>query len=285
MIPADELYGFLVTNVLDCGEEVETRNSKCLRLVGKTVTFDRTPLVSVRATAWRNAIREWEWFMSGSNNVKDLHPDVRKWWEPWADKTTGSVSFNYSCQFRLMSAAGGVPLERRPFDQIKYLVDGIKNHPYSRRNAITTWYTPEMASPDNPITNCHNSYTQAIVHPETNKLDLFTVQRSCDLILGVPHNWVQEWAFLMWLAKRTGREVGSLVWTGVDVHIYDEPSHLAAAAGIRDKCCDQLYGPGERPELKYDPPADWDGETFVADHFDLTGPYKPALRMPVRMIV
>ena len=135
-------------------------------------TFKSTPLVSTRRTAWLNALREWEWFMSGSNDINNLHEKVHHWWQPWADKE-GYINYNYSAQFRgAMGSAldtRGSPIE---LDQIKYLQDAIKNHPYSRRSVITTWNAADMTALDCSITNCHGTVIQAFVEPEDNSLHL-----------------------------------------------------------------------------------------------------------------
>src|SRR5205814_38947 len=89
MSNANSLYGLLLDNLLRFGTRVEARNGPCLRLCRPKYAayeFDSTPLVSTRKTAWKNSLREWEWFMSGSAHIDSLHPDVRSWWEPWTDK-------------------------------------------------------------------------------------------------------------------------------------------------------------------------------------------------------
>ena len=69
------------------------------------------------------------------------------------------------------------------------------------------------------------------------KLNLHLLQRSCDVGLGVPFNWANYAMLTHMLAKVTNLEVGDLVWTGVDVHIYDK--HLD---GLKEML--------ERPEIE-----------------------------------
>jgi thymidylate synthase len=274
---ADDAYRQLLVTLLKCGQEIETRGHKCLRVRNQMLTFVATPLVCVRKTAWKNALREWEWFMSGSNEMRDLHPSVHPWWQPWATdeasyhkpgvKPDMRVLYNYSVQFRDFQGRGC------EIDQIAYLTDGVRGHPFSRRNLITTWNTAEMAQDDCPITNCHGSLVQAFVDPD-NTLHLTMYQRSADVVCGVPHNWIQYWAFLLWLAKRTGREVGSFTWIGGDVHLYHRHRELALRlASVEDV--------PPAPTLVYR----GDGDDFKADDFDIYGEYRPVITDRAEMVV
>jgi thymidylate synthase len=259
----DQEYQRLLRDLGTRGTALLTRNDRVKRLVAWPVTFYATPLVSVRKTAWRNALREWEWFMAGSNDVNDLHPAVRPWWQPWADGV-GEVTFNYGVQFRHFGEEG--------FDQIEHLIAGIRDHPNSRRNVVTTWNPVDMADSRCPITNCHGTVIQAFV--ERAGLTLVTYQRSADVVCGVPHNWVAYWAFLLWLSHRTGHRPHALTWIGGDVHLYQE--HDAIAADI-------LKAPPDLapPEMVYMPT----GSEFKADDFALDRAYLPVVTTKARMVV
>ena len=263
----DRIFAELLGQIVISGDEIATRNSVTKRYCNQMATFTSTPLISVRKTAWKNAIREFEWFLSGSNNINDLHPSVRPWWQPWADDS-GLIANNYSIQF--CDFAG----HHSRINQIEALKDGIKNHPNSRRNIITTWNTADMLHSTTPITNCHNSLTQAFVKPD-NSLHLTTYQRSSDMVLGVPHNFIQMWAFLQYLASSTGREVGSLTWIGGDCHVYE--SHLDMAEKIRTADLSEI----KTPNLIYTPTSD----QFKADDFSLDMPYTPLINEKLVMIV
>lgn len=269
MSMADAAYFGLLQEVREDGISITTRNEKVKRVTNVAKTFHDTPLISLRKTAWLSALREWEWFMSGSNSVNELHESVRHWWQPWASPA-GLIHGNYSVQFRRFN--GG-------FDQITALIDGIKNHPFSRRNCITTWHSEDMYDTATPITNCHGSFIQAFVDDE-NRLDLTMYQRSCDVVCGVPHNWIQYWAFLMWLAHRTGRRVGALTWIGGDVHVYGP--HESIVDEIF-KVCPNIGEAWrvEGPSLFYRPTS----TAFLASDFKLDGEYKPLVTTKAVMVV
>lgn len=266
----DEIYGDLIARILCTGQRLQTRNSVCRRVFAEKIVFESTPLVSVRKTSWKNSLREWEWFMNGSNRLVDLHPAVRPWWKSWTDEA-GDISNNYSVQFR---STYGMDEYQEPVDQIALLIEGIREHPNSRRNVVTTWNAADMVHPSTKLTNCHNTVTQAFVD-DHNALHLVTYQRSADVICGVPHNWLQMWAFLQWLAYRGDRSVGTLIWIGGDVHVYEKHDQLAAkiVAYVEDAVV--------APVLVYTPTSD----DFRADDFTLSGPYEPVLLDRAEMIV
>ena len=258
----------LLSDILVCGSTVTTRNSETLRSRNLMTTFDKAPLISIRRTAWKSALREFEWFMSGSNNIDDLHPSVHKWWEPWANED-GFIHNNYSEQFRNFIGIEGT------VDQIEYLKDAVKDHPYSRRAVITTWNTADMIHHSTPITNCHGTVIQAFVEPEDNSLHLTMYQRSSDMVLGLPHNFIQYWAFLQYLAHHGKREVGTFTWIGGDCHIYD--NHIDMAKKIIAADADSI----DEIELIYKPTS----EEFKADDFTLSAKYNPLIKESLEMTV
>lgn len=262
----DTYFTHLTSKIVAMGKRIDTRNAKTYRLRNMIVAFTKTPLVTIRRTAWKNALREFEWFMSGSNDINDLHPKVKHWWEPWANED-GFVHNNYSKQFRSFDG---------DFDQIEYMIDTLKNDHGSRRNVITTWHTKDMVSDVTPITNCHGSLIQAFV--EEGKLHLTMHQRSCDMMLGVPHNWIQYWAFMMYLAHHSGLEMGSLTWIGGDCHIY--PDHVEMVKKARDLNMEKRYT-YEVPNLIYNPTS----KDFKADDFSLDIEYKPLIKESLKMTV
>ncbi len=271
-LTADAAYVELISEVLTRGETIRTRNAEVKRIFDVNFKFTSTPLVTLRKTSWKTALREWEWFMGGSDNINDLHESVRPWWSAWANNV-GRVFNNYSKQFR--RCAGEHP-NRIPellnYDQIAGVIESLIHHPFSRRNVITTWNSAEMAHESTPITNCHHTLTQFFVDTQ-KRLHMKTYQRSVDVIVGLPANWVQTWGFLKWLAHRSGLAVGTLSWTGGDIHIY--PQHFALARRI-------LAGePLPSPELVYSPTS----EDFFAADFSLDRDYTPSIVERAEMVV
>lgn len=263
----DWIYTQLLSNCLG-GERVVTRNAPCRRLVcPPRMEFTSTPLIGVRRTAWKTALREMEFFMAGCINLKYAHESVRPWWEPFAGEG-GDLPYSYGEQFRLY---GG---ESANFDQIAHLIDGLKDHPFSRRQVVTTWHAEQMASGRCNPTNCHGTVIQAFVAGDGG-LTLYHYQRSADVVVGLPHNLIQYWALLLWLARRGGRRPARLIYQLGDAHLYEEH------AGLTHRILDAADFLQETPQLICTPSS----EDFLADDFTIDREYHPTLSETARMVV
>lgn len=138
---------------------------------------------------------------------------------------------------------------------------------------ISLWSVADALDDDVLVTTCHGSLTQAFVDT-ANALHLVTYQRSADVVCGVPHNWLAYWAFLMWLAQRCGRNVGTLTYILGDAHLYQQYEYLA-------KLLVQQTAVVSTPQLVYRPTT----TAFIADDFSLSGTYSPVLDVRAEMVV
>ena len=108
-------------------------------------------------------------------------------------------------------------------DQLKYIINLIKNDPNSRRIIMSSWNPPDLDKMALPP--CH-VLCQFYVNTVENKLDCQLYQRSGDMFLGVPFN-IASYSYLTCiLAKLTGYQPGRLIHILGDTHIYD--SHIEA---------------------------------------------------------
>ena len=122
----------------------------------------------------------------------------------------GSLGNVYGAQWRSWSSADGGTI-----DQIKNVIDSIKNKPNSRRHIVSAWNPDEIE--DMALPPCHTLFQFYVAD---GKLSCQLYQRSADLFLGVPFN-IASYALLTHLiAKETGLEVGEFVHTFGDAHIY-----------------------------------------------------------------
>lgn len=237
---------------------METRNHYAYSLItSDNILFANTPLVTVRKTAWKKALREMEWFLSGDSKCPD---ELLDWWDGQLS-SYGRYHAGYGEQLRSFGSR---------FDQIGSLIQSLIHHPCSRRHVITTWNPSDMdiitVLNDNlkTPTTCHGTIIQYFVRD--GKLHASTYQRSADVLLGVPHNFIQHWALLLWLARQANLEVGTLRWLLGDAHVYNEPSHLEVAQQIIHADLTQRTLPN--PTLVYHGVT---GDEFIASDFEMMG--------------
>ena len=262
---ADLAFHNLMNRVLTKGTKLVTRNHSVYRLsMPGQIEFTSFPLVTLKKTAAKKAITEMEWFLSGNVTCP---PELLDWWTGQLDPQ-GRYLAGYGQQLRNSAWTGSESGKETPFDQVQYLIDGIKNSPNSRRLCLTTWNPGDMANITKINQNgacpsaCHLSFAQFFV--EGDALEMFSYQRSGDLVLGVCHNWAQHYALLTYLAHQTGLKVGRYVWAGGDIHIYDEPSHLLLCQEL-NTFVDE--GDLVHPHLTYTPTSN----DFLAKDFKVVG--------------
>lgn len=228
MTPIDVIYADMLNQVQSTETTIKTRNHEVKRVTANIVfEFKETPLVTLRKTAYRKAISEFEWFMSGDDRCPD---NLLDWWKGQLGPDNRYL-YGYATQLR------GGPFSNG-FDQVKFVLDALMNNPNSRRIITTTWDADDMANithlnsnPSTPTT-CHGTMVQYYVNG--NKLDMFHFQRSADLLLGLPHNLIQYWAYGLYLARHSELTMGKITWMIGDAHIYQDESHVNAVQEIVD---------------------------------------------------
>lgn len=178
-----------------------------ISIFGYQMRFDLStgfPLVTTKKLHLRSIIHELLWFLSGDTNVRYLQENGVRIWNEWAD-AKGELGPVYGKQWRDF---GGV-------DQIQNLVESLKANPNSRRHMVNAWnpgQIPQMALPP-----CHYGFQCYVAD---GRLSLMWQQRSVDSFLGLPFNIASYALLTHMLAAQTGHDVGDLIFTGGDCHIY-----------------------------------------------------------------
>jgi thymidylate synthase len=187
--------------------------------------FDLTegfPLVTTKKIHVKSVIHELLWFIRGETNTQYLRDHGVSIWDEWATPS-GDLGPIYGAQWRAWPAPDG-----RVIDQLTDVIEAIRARPNSRRLLVSAWnpalVPDESISPQANVEQglmalapCHTLF-QFYVSNEQLSCQLY--QRSADVFLGVPFN-IASYALLTHLvADQCGLGVGDFIWTGGDVHLY-----------------------------------------------------------------
>ncbi len=206
-------YLDLLQYVLDSGNEKDDRTGTgTISTFGYQMHFDLSegfPVLTTKKLHLRSIIHELLWFIKGDTNVKYLKDNKVRIWNEWADEN-GDLGPVYGHQWRKWTASDG-----RQIDQLKILIEGLKNNPNSRRHIINAWNVGDLDKMALPP--CHAMFQ---FYVSGNKLSCQLYQRSADIFLGVPFNIASYALFTMMIAQVAGYEAGKFVHTLGDAHIY-----------------------------------------------------------------
>ena len=122
----------------------------------------------------------------------------------------GNLGDVYGSQWRHWQTRNGETI-----DQIKDVIETIKNNPDSRRMIVTAWNPEDV--PLSALPPCHTLFQ---FYVNDGKLSCQLYQRSADVFLGVPFNIASYALLTHMIARETGLEVGEFVHTLGDAHIY-----------------------------------------------------------------
>ena len=183
-----------------------------LSVFGYQMRFDLTdgfPCLTTKDLHLRSIIRELLWFLKGDTNIAYLKEKNVSIWDEWADEN-GDLGPVYGKQWRSWTTPDGESI-----DQIQNAVDLIKTDPDSRRIIVNAWNVGELSQM--VLTPCHCLFQFFVAD---GRLSCQLYQRSCDVGLGVPFNIASYALLLMMIAQVCDLRPGEFVWTGGDVHIY-----------------------------------------------------------------
>jgi len=207
----DDQYERLLKDILDNGESRQDRTGVGTRAVfGRQLRYDLMkgfPRITTKYVPMKPIKAELLWFLRGEDNISWLQGQDVHIWDDWAD-TDGYVGPLYGVQWRNWGSA---------HDQIKKLIHGLRADPHSRRHLVSAWNVGDLG--EMALAPCH-AFFQCYVSGE-GRLSLQVYQRSADLFLGVPFNIASYALLTHMLAQLADLEVGELIWTGGDCHIYD----------------------------------------------------------------
>jgi thymidylate synthase len=167
---------------------------------------DGFPLLTGRKMFEKTFKTEFEWFMNGETNIQRFRDAGVKIWDAWADEN-GDLGPVYGHQMRNFNDQN--------IDQMHNLLNGIMDDPDSRRHIISLWNPAQLS--DMRLPPCYLYFQFFVVD---TYLNMFVVQRSGDLFLGIPYDVALFSQILIYVAEKTGYKPSQLDVQIVDAHIY-----------------------------------------------------------------
>ncbi|MCE8163556.1 MAG: thymidylate synthase [Candidatus Moeniiplasma glomeromycotorum] len=231
-------YLEVLTEILQKGTKRPNRTgTDTLTLFGCQMRFNLVegfPLLTTKKVYFKGVIHELLWFIKGETNIKYLVENGINIWNEWPfQKYKNSSNYqgekmeefiekiknnnNFARKYGDLGPVYGK--QWRDFggvDQLKELIENLKNNPFSRRHILTAWNPPEINQALLPP--CH-VLVQFFVS-EKKELSCLLYQRSGDMFLGAPFNIASYSLLTAMIAQVCNYKVGEFIHIIGDAHIY-----------------------------------------------------------------
>ncbi len=243
-------YLAMLARILEHGDSrVDRTGVGTISCFGEIARFDlsqgQVPFLTTKKVYWKTAVKEMLWFLTGGTNIRELLQQNVRIWSDWPlaryRKETGEAITQAAFEQRIVEDTAfaeqwgdlgpvygkqwrrWLGTDGQEHDQIATLISTLRTNPSSRRMLFHGWNVPEVGQMALPP--CHLLYQYHVT--SAGKLNSILYQRSADVLLGVPFNWVGAVALHHMLAQQAGLALGEFVWMGGDVHLYR--NHLPQA--------------------------------------------------------
>ena len=208
-------YAKLVNKVLNEGEKRSTRAGDTYAVFGETITLDTEhnfPLVQGRKIFYKPVLGELAAMLRGPKHLSDFEKFGCNYWKQWANED-GSINLDYGNAWRDFNGV----------DQLQELVNKLRDNPTDRRLLVTGWRPDRLAELSLPC--CHMLYQWYV--RDNKYLDMVWYQRSVDIMVGLPSNFILAAAWNIILANQCGYRSGKIKMVLGDCHVY--ANHLQGA--------------------------------------------------------
>lgn len=211
------------------GKEINTIDLMGATTIRFNLLENGFPFITERsiATFWKSAVGELFAFINGARTQAELEEFGCRWWKYWVTEQkcakrgleTGDLGpGSYGAAFATFPTADG-----KTFNQFEEIVKQMKERPELKTHIITPWipqYTIRNSGHQQKVVvaPCHGWLHFRIIG---EMLSMVMYQRSCDVLIGCPSNWVQYSALLLAMAEVLDLQPYEFVHMISDAHIYE----------------------------------------------------------------
>ncbi len=237
----DEQYKRLIREILEKGisklspmVDKDGKEINTIELMGATpirfnVLENGFPFITERDISgfWKSAVGELFAFINGVRTQEELQEFGCKWWKYWVtpekcakrgleagDLGPGSYGAAFA---NFPNANGGT------FNQFEEIIKQMQERPELKTHFISPWipeYTIRNSDHQQKVVvaPCHGWIHFNIYG---DKLSMVMFQRSCDVLIGCPSNWVQYSALLLAMSELLGLIPYEFIHMISNAHIYE----------------------------------------------------------------
>lgn len=234
----EQQYLDLLSRVLQAPERPDRTGVGTLSLFGVQMRFDISqsiPLTTTKKVSFKSIVEELLWICRGETDAKILQQKGVKIWDgntsrEFLDKQglthyrEGVLGPGYGWQMRHQGALyfqeyAGIGNVLYGFDQLQYVLDLLKNDPFSRRIMISYWNPSDFSK--TALLPCHVMVMFYVEEIDGQKyLSSHYIMRSNDLVCGFSFNLASYSVLTYILAMKTGMKPKEIIYTCNDAHIY-----------------------------------------------------------------
>lgn len=208
------------------------RNGSARSLFGYQLKVSLTegfPLLVGRKLFYKGVFGELAAMLRGPKHIDDFKAWGCNYWEKWAD-ANGNINVDY----------GNSWLDFNGVNQLEALRKTLSTNHTDRRMVVSGWRPDHLAGLSLPC--CHYAYQFYV--DNDRKLHMAWIQRSVDVMIGLPSDVIFAAAWLIMIANEFGFEPGTITLQLGDCHVYNE--HIDGAK--------QYIQQAERPMLTFGVP-------------------------------
>ena len=211
------------------GQEINTIDLLGAPVVRFDLLKNGVPFLTERSLKgfWRGAVGELLGFINGAHTQAELEEFGCKWWKAWCTPE--------KCAKRGLEAGDLGPgsygaafhdfptTEGKPYNQFVEIIKQIRERPELKTHFISPWI-PQYTIRNRDFVQkvvvcpCHGWMHFRILD---GRLNLVMFQRSCDILIGCPSNWVQYSALLLAMSEVLDLVPGEFVHMISDAHLYE----------------------------------------------------------------